>query len=127
MTSLRSSLSKVSRLSTCESICTDRVKGAAAYYIRRCLHDYPDDKCVEILKHLVDAMAPDSKVLITDQLVANPPSPLVAQTDLCMLNIAGKERSKKNFHDLAGASGLKVLEFYKAKQTEVCVVECVKA
>jgi hypothetical protein len=90
------------------------------------LHDYSDERCVGILKHLVDAAAPDSRILITEQILTNPASLLSAQTDLCMLGIGGKERSEKVFQNLAAASGLKILGFHKAKGTEVGVVECVK-
>jgi hypothetical protein len=103
------------------------IKGAACYYIRRVLHDYSDETCTKILRRLADAAAPDSKILITEQIMGNPPSPLNAQTDLCMLSIGGKERTVKNFHHLAAASGLKVQEVYHAKGTNVGVVECVKA
>jgi hypothetical protein len=90
------------------------------------LHDYSDERCVGILKHLSDAAAPDSRILITEQILTNPPSMLNAQTDICMLGIGGKERGEKVFKELAAASGLKVLGFYKAKGTEVGVVECMK-
>jgi hypothetical protein len=98
--------------------------GAVAYSIRRCLHDYPDDKCVIILSQLAEAMASDSKVLITEQIMENPPNQLAAQTDLCMMNIGGKERTEKNFHDIVGRSGLKVTGVFKTEANKMGVVEC---
>jgi hypothetical protein len=97
------------------------------YFIRRCLHDYSDDDCVGILKELVAAAAPDSKILICEQIVENPPPPLVAQTDFCMINIAGKERTHKMFEELATRAGLKVAKVSVALGTPVGIVECVKA
>jgi hypothetical protein len=103
------------------------VKGAACYYIRRVLHDYSDENCAEILRNVANAATSDSRILITEQIMNNPPNPLSAQTDLCMLSIGGKERTAKNFHDLAAASGLKVQGIHQAKGTSVGVIECVKA
>jgi hypothetical protein len=100
--------------------------GALIYFIRRCLHDYSDEDCVGILKQLVAAAAPDSKILICEQIVENPPPPLVAQTDFCMINIAGKERTSKMFEELAAQAGLKVSSVSVAQGTPVGMVECVK-
>ncbi|KAF2669467.1 O-methyltransferase [Microthyrium microscopicum] len=102
------------------------IKGALIYWIRRVLHDHNDTDCAKILTHLADAMAPDSRVLIVDQIMENPPPPLVAQTDFCMLTISGKERTREMFEELVGRAGLKVLEVHLAKGTPVGVVECIK-
>ncbi|OAQ87289.1 cytochrome b561/ferric reductase transmembrane [Purpureocillium lilacinum] len=63
------------------------VKGACIYYIRRCLHDYGDDVCVEILQQLRDAMVEDSRVLIVEQVLSDPPLPMAAATDIYMATI----------------------------------------
>lgn len=96
------------------------------YWIRRCIHDYGDDDCAEMLKHLADAMAPDSKCLIVKQVMTNPPTQLVAYTDICMLNIGGKERTLKNFQNLASRAGLKFVKHWPSKTSAVSVVECEK-
>jgi hypothetical protein len=71
-------------------------------------------------------MAADSKLLITEQIMESPPSQLAAQTDLCLMNIGGKERTERNFHDIVGRSGLKVTGIYKTEANKMGVVECVK-
>ena len=101
--------------------------GALIYWIRRCLHDYSDADCTKILAHLAAAMADDSRVLVCEQIMPNPPPPLCAYTDFCMINNAGKERSVKVFEKIAADAGLKVAKVWPAKFTPVGVVELVKA
>ncbi|KAF2665441.1 S-adenosyl-L-methionine-dependent methyltransferase [Microthyrium microscopicum] len=103
------------------------VKGAICYFLRRIMHDYPDSKCTEILGHLVNAMAPDSRLLISDELLTRPPTLLGAQTDLSMLNIGGKERTKEDWLVLASKSGLRVSGIFTSKENSMCVIECTKA
>jgi O-methyltransferase domain len=104
-----------------------RFQGAYAYYIRRCMHDYSDENCAIVLRHLGDVLHPDGRVLIVEQIMSNPPSQLSAQTDLCMLNIGGKERSAADFEALTKAAGLKIVKIHKSEATDVGLVECVKA
>ena len=42
------------------------VKGARAYYLRRILHDWPDDKSVEILGRIAEAMGEESVLLVDE-------------------------------------------------------------
>jgi len=102
-------------------------EGALVYYIRRCMHDWSDDNNAKILSHLADAMAPDSRVLITEQIMPNPPTALNAWTDLCVMNLGGKERTEKMFEALTKRSGLKFVKVHKSLATDVAVIECVKA
>lgn len=83
--------------------------------------------CVNILQKIADAAAPDSKVLIVEQVLTNPPSPLSAYTDVCLINIGGKERTFKNFQDLAARSGLKVVKHWPSSTSVMGVIECKKA
>jgi hypothetical protein len=80
-----------------------------------------------MLKHLAEAAAPDSRILLVEQLMTNPPSQLSAQTDFCMINIAGKERSVAMLTDIAEKAGLKAVGVHQAVGTPVGCVECVKA
>lgn len=80
-----------------------------------------------MLRHLGDAVHPDGRVLICEQIMSNPPSSLTSQTDLCMMNVGGKERTAQMFEELVAMSGLKVVKIHKSDATDVGVVECVKA
>ncbi|UNI21335.1 hypothetical protein JDV02_007334 [Purpureocillium takamizusanense] len=102
------------------------VKGACIYYIRRCLHDYGDDVCVEILQRLRDAMVEDSRVLIVEQVLSDPPLPLAAATDVYMATIGGKERTLQDFHEIAARAGLAIVTAHPAPGSDVAVIECRK-
>jgi len=103
------------------------VKGALAYYIRRCLHDYGDEECVVMLQRISDAMATDSKLLIVEQVLPNPPSAFAAATDIAMLVIGGKERTLDGFTDITGRAGLRILQVYRNQATDAVLIECAKA
>jgi hypothetical protein len=93
------------------------------------MHDWSDENDSKILRHLANAMNddPDSRVLITEQIMPNPPTALNAWTDLCMLNLGGKERTEQMFRELANMSGLKVVGVHRSRGTDVSVIECAKA
>ena len=103
------------------------VKGALAYYIRRCLHDYGDEECVAMLQRISDAMATDSRLLIVEQVLSNPPSAFAAAVDISMLAIGGKERTIDGFKDITGRAGLKILQVYRNQGTDATLIECAKA
>jgi hypothetical protein len=79
-----------------------------------------------MIKMIGDAMAPDSKCLIVEQILSNPPGPLVAYTDYLMLNIGGKERTLKNFEAIAEGAGLKVTNLFMSQGTPIGCVELSK-
>ncbi|KAA6408781.1 MAG: O-methyltransferase [Lasallia pustulata] len=45
------------------------IKGARFYYFRNIFHDWPDEKCAEILRNLVPAMDPEYSTLLIDDFV----------------------------------------------------------
>ncbi|KAG9023869.1 hypothetical protein FS837_005595 [Tulasnella sp. UAMH 9824] len=47
------------------------VKGANVYFLRWILHDWSDEKCIEILRHLHDAANEQSRLLIEDVIVSH--------------------------------------------------------
>ena len=82
------------------------------------MHDYSDTKCIEILKHLAAAAAPDTVILISEMImpatIGEGELPIVCM-DMSMMNMGGKERSEKQFAELLNAAGLeltKVMEGY---------------
>ncbi|MCJ1402815.1 hypothetical protein MMC11_006036 [Xylographa trunciseda] len=86
------------------------VKGARAYYLRKIMHDYPDDKCVVILQRLVEAMNEKSVILIDDMILPTQGTHWRgAQIDLAMMaSLAGMERSEKQWASLLDQAGLRV-------------------
>lgn len=101
------------------------VRGALAYHIRRCLHDYGDADCVRILQHIRDAMLPDSVCLIVECVMDNPPSPIHAANDLFMSTIGGKERTVEGFRLITSRAGLAIKKVHKNEGAPVAVIECV--
>ncbi|KAH7141382.1 O-methyltransferase [Dactylonectria estremocensis] len=102
------------------------VKGALVYHLRRCLHDYGDEISIHILRHISDAMAPDSRLLIVEQVCAVPPSLMDAQFDFVMMTLGGKERNATQFENLVREVGLKIHDIHKKPSTPISVIECVK-
>ncbi|RYP62896.1 hypothetical protein DL770_009505 [Monosporascus sp. CRB-9-2] len=103
------------------------IKGALIYLIRRCLHDFSDEECVQILRHMSDAMEPDSKVLIGETVLSNPPSRPTAMVDLLLATIGGKERTIEGFSNIVGRAGLKISAVHKAAFGDFSIIECQKA
>ncbi|SPO02082.1 uncharacterized protein DNG_04755 [Cephalotrichum gorgonifer] len=102
------------------------VKGALVYYMRRCLHDYSDEECVRMLQQIAGAMAVDSRLLIVETLLGNPPSSFQVAMDLMMLAISGKERTLENFQDILGAAALKITKVSQIPGGSA-VIECALA
>ncbi|KAH4022883.1 hypothetical protein HBH98_189840 [Parastagonospora nodorum] len=94
------------------------IKNAKAYYIRQCLHNHPDEACVEILSRLREACKPGySKVLIHEQLV--PEVGASAEScveDITMMAMCGVgERTEKEWTHIIEKAGLKLLVVYSSK------------
>ncbi|WQF90078.1 Putative O-methyltransferase domain, S-adenosyl-L-methionine-dependent methyltransferase superfamily [Colletotrichum destructivum] len=102
------------------------VKNALIYWIRRCLHDYGDDDSVKILSRLSDAMGWDSKVLVVEYVLQNPPPSVGAMTDFGMMNIGGKERTAADWESVVARAGLKI-ERIHGLEKKMQVIECSKA
>ncbi|KAH9225151.1 hypothetical protein K456DRAFT_1852815 [Colletotrichum gloeosporioides 23] len=102
------------------------VKGAYVYYIRYCLHDYSDEAAIAILGVIADAMAGDSRLLIAEQVLDNPPSAPAASLDLLMLTVGGKERTEEMWRDVIAAAGLELADVFSAEGNPHAVLECVK-
>ncbi|XP_014554677.1 hypothetical protein COCVIDRAFT_104258 [Bipolaris victoriae FI3] len=99
------------------------VKGALIYIIRRCLHDFSDEECVEILTHLSGAMACDSRLLVGETVLSNPPSRPTAMVDLLLSTIGGKERTIEGFNKVAERAGLSLSGVHKASFGDFSIIE----
>ena len=89
--------------------------GAKYYYMRNILHDYPDDKCMVILKNLMAAMSKDSVILIDDMVLPNSNVHWQAtQLDLTLMaSLASVERTKAHWQGLMDRAGLRILNIYR--------------
>ncbi|SPQ26518.1 89cd9361-5896-4b7c-a037-8cc05b6952fa [Thermothielavioides terrestris] len=84
------------------------IKGALVYHIRRCLHDYSDGEAVLILQRIAAAMARDSKLLVLELVVEDPPTAHQAMTDLMVMSLSGKERTLADWRGIVGRAGLTI-------------------
>ncbi|OAP64699.1 hypothetical protein AYL99_00671 [Fonsecaea erecta] len=87
---------------------TQAVRGAAFYYLRRIMHDWPDAECRTILSRLSEAMASDSLILIDEIVLPEANVPWQAAMQDVSMNIlfAGKERTRDQWERLIASSGL---------------------
>ncbi|KAK5988975.1 Methyltransferase fsa4 [Cladobotryum mycophilum] len=102
------------------------IKGALVYYMRRCIHDYGDEVVVNMLQHIREAMAADSRLLILEEIHNNPPSALETATDLFLAGIGGKRRTIEGFRFIFSQAGLRLVEVHHANKADLAVLECVK-
>lgn len=89
--------------------------GARAYYFRNVLHDWPDDKCVEILRNIKPAMAAESRILVDEMILPERDAPWrAAQQDLIMgACIAARERTRDEWFALFDRAGLRAERMWK--------------
>jgi hypothetical protein len=81
--------------------------GADAYIMKHIIHDWPDDRCVQILKACRKGVNSTGKLLVVDSVI-HPGSDFSPSKflDLQMLIFpSGCERTEKQFRDLFAASG----------------------
>lgn len=81
--------------------------GSDAYLLSNILHDWPDEKCQQILKNCHQAMGAESKLLIVEMIVSPGNGPSIAKLlDLEMLvTTGGRERTEDEFKQLFEVSG----------------------
>jgi len=82
--------------------------GGDAYVMKWILHNWPDDRCIEILKNCHAVMEKDARLLVVDMVMpeAVSPSTQAVMYDLHMLvMVDGIERTESEFHDLFSSAG----------------------
>jgi hypothetical protein len=100
------------------------IKGAIHYYIRRCLHDWPEPECLVILKNIAAAMTSQSKLLVAEIVLTPGETDIeTAWMDITMMTFGGMERSEKQWKELLTKAGLKLEKVYRAEGTNFSVLE----
>lgn len=101
------------------------IKHARAYYFRRVFHDWSDPASLKILQNVVCSMGPESRVLISDNIVPEVGADWTAALlDLRMMAlIAGKERTRKEWVALLEKAGLGDVKFWQADGSVLGIVE----
>ncbi|KAA6411723.1 MAG: hypothetical protein FRX48_05004 [Lasallia pustulata] len=91
------------------------LKGARVYYTHFVFHDWPDDKCRDILRNLMTAMEPGySKILLNESVLPNRDCPsFFAAGDINMMSIlAGIARTRRQWVELVESVGLEVVKIW---------------
>jgi demethylsterigmatocystin 6-O-methyltransferase len=92
------------------------------------MHNYQDAKCLPILKNTIEAMGPDSVLLIDDLVLPNVGVHWRAtQLDITMLSVLGAiERTIDMWQALFAQAGLKIVKVYKyTEDRDDSIIECV--
>jgi hypothetical protein len=103
--------------------------GADLYALKFILHDWPDDKCVAILRNCRTAMASGAKVLIVEFVVPENRGPHVSKfmdVNMMVNTSGGRERTEQQFVQLLAAADLR-LQRIVPTPIELNLLECVAA
>ncbi len=102
--------------------------GADGYLMKYILHDWDDERCLQILRHCRGAMAPGGRVLVADHVIPRGNAPDRGKLmDLNMFTLLrGKERTRVEFRDLFAAAGLRLQRVVPTEST-LSVLEAVRA
>jgi 6-hydroxytryprostatin B O-methyltransferase len=108
------------------------IQGAAVYFLRMILHDWPTDDAVDILSHLVPALGKNSRIIVMDSLLPDPGSvPLAKERllrvqDLTMLqNFNAGERALEDWRQMFGKveGGLEVRAIRQPVGSTIAFIE----
>ena len=99
--------------------------GGDAYVLKSIIHDWEDDESKVILKTCREAISPDGKLLLVEQVVGPPnEGPMTKFSDLNMLVMpGGRERTEQEFAQLFKASGFKLTRVVETAPDQSCVIE----
>ncbi|CAG8126401.1 unnamed protein product [Penicillium salamii] len=103
------------------------IQGARIYYMRRIIHDWPDEKAAEILKNTKAALGPDSVILIDDMVLPNAGVHWYGTVlDMTMMaGLAAQERTEEQWNGLMEKAGLKIQKVYTYTSFYHSILECV--
>ena len=101
-------------------------KGGDAYLLKRILHDWSDEQCVQILRCCREAMADSSRLLVVDAVIppGNAPHSGKVMDILMMVFGEGHERTEQEFRALLMHAGLQ-LSHITMTQSTLAIVEAV--
>jgi len=82
--------------------------------MRNILHDWPDEKCITILKNTAAALVPGSVILIDELVIPNTGAHFHAtQQDIALMTtLAALERTHEQWYSLIEAAGLRIKKIH---------------
>lgn len=92
-------------------------EGGDVYILSSVIHDWSDEKSLEILRNCHRAMGENSKLLLVEMIIPERDSPFFGKfLDLNMLvNFGGKERTEKEYRTLLSTSGFQLVRIVPTK------------
>ncbi|WP_407572638.1 methyltransferase [Deinococcus altitudinis] len=90
--------------------------GGEVYLLSQILHDWDDERCLEILTSTRTAMGPHKRLLIIERILGEPgpASPMTYLSDInMMVNLHGRERTREEFSALFRNSGFGELRLWR--------------
>ncbi|WP_165956678.1 methyltransferase [Kribbella antibiotica] len=101
---------------------------ADAYLLKSILHDWSDDRCLDILRTCAASLNPGGVVLVVEVVLDRPGRELgAAFSDLNMLVLpGGRERTEQQFAGLFAAAGLRLIRVLDTT-TRMSILEATKA
>jgi len=102
--------------------------GADCYLMKHVLHDWNDEKSIQILSNCNKAMKPGSKLLVIEAVIptGNTPHPGKFMDINMMAMTGGKERTEKEFSTLFAKAGLKLTRVIHTPVPTLSVLEVIK-
>jgi demethylsterigmatocystin 6-O-methyltransferase len=96
------------------------IKGAKYYYLRHILHDWNDEDSIRILKNLIPAMTPESRIVIDEVVLPDSKVPWqCAFMDLAMTSsLGGCERSEEEWSSLLDKAGLRIMDVHTYEEVK---------
>jgi hypothetical protein len=84
--------------------------GGDVYVLKRILHDWGDERSIQILRRCREAMGNDVRLLVVDAVVppGNDPHPSKIMDMLMMVLVEGQERTEQEFGELFQQAGLRL-------------------
>lgn len=85
-------------------------KGGDVYILKRILHDWGDQRCLEILRRCREAMDEKARILVVDAVLpaGDEPHPGKVMDILMMALTEGRERTEQEFRELYERAGLEL-------------------
>lgn len=102
------------------------VEGARIYFMHNVLHDWTDEKAIEILCIVANAMEKGySRLLIHESFISSQrPAAQVTTSDLTMMAcLSSKERSEDDWRQLISDSGLSLVQIWKSVRSIDSIIE----
>lgn len=97
----------------------EEVPVADVYFMKKILHDWADEECVEILSTIHEVAPSDARVFIVEDVLPGPETPHQSKLwDLqMMLMIGGRERTKSEFASLFERSGWQLADVWNPDES----------